>query len=136
MGSIGRGQLDWPEVLRGAGSPVEVTASAIANRPPRTLLGGSSRLPDEGRAGEARLLCRPVPQSGLRRGRQWFRKIQLHDVRHSAATLLLQAGIPPGVVAGILGHSPAAPLTTFAHSLPDAKRDAVDVLTAIFRAAN
>jgi hypothetical protein len=65
-----------------------------------------------------------------------LRRIRLHDVRHSAATLLLQAGIPPVVVAGILGHSPAVLLTTYAHALPDAKRDAVDVLAALYRATN
>lgn len=61
-------------------------------------------------------------------------RIRLHDVRHTAATLLLQAGITPVVVAGILGHSPAVLLTTYAHALPDAKRDAVDLLGAIYRA--
>lgn len=65
-----------------------------------------------------------------------LRRIRLHDVRHSAATLLLQAGIPPVVVAGILGHSPAVLLTTYAHALPDAKRDAVDVLAALYRGTN
>lgn len=61
------------------------------------------------------------------------RQIRLHDMRHSAATLMLQAGITPFVVAGILGHSPAVLLSTYAHALPNAKRDAVDLLAAIFR---
>lgn len=61
-------------------------------------------------------------------------RIRLHDMRHTAATLLLQAGVPPVVVAGILGHSPAVLLTTYAHALPDAKRDAVELLAGIYRA--
>ncbi len=60
-------------------------------------------------------------------------RIRLHDVRHTVATLLLQRGIAPVVVAGILGHSPAVLLTTYAHALPDAKRDAVDVLSGTLR---
>lgn len=59
-------------------------------------------------------------------------RIRLHDVRHTVATLLLQRGIAPVVVAGILGHSPAVLLTSYAHALPDAKRSAVDVLGAIY----
>jgi len=63
-----------------------------------------------------------------------LRRIRLHDMRHTAATLMLQAGIPPVVVAGILGHSPAVLLSTYAHALPDAKRDAVDVLAGLIAA--
>jgi integrase len=69
---------------------------------------------------------RHVLEAGLRR-------IRLHDMRHTAATVLLQAGIPSVVVAGILGHSPAVLLTTYAHALPDAKRDAMDVLADLYR---
>lgn len=54
-------------------------------------------------------------------------------MRHTAATLMLQAGVTPVVVAGILGHSPAVLLSTYAHALPNAKRDAVDLLAAIYR---
>jgi integrase len=61
-------------------------------------------------------------------------RIRLHDVRHTVGTLLLQRGIAPVVVAGILGHSPAVLLTTYAHALPDAKRDAVEVLGSISEA--
>ncbi|PVW05447.1 hypothetical protein DEA06_06825 [Microbacterium sp. Gd 4-13] len=72
---------------------------------------------------------RHVEAAGLRR-------IRLHDMRHTAATLMLQAGITPVVVAGILGHSPAVLLTTYAHALPNAKRDAVDLLAAMYRAGS
>jgi integrase len=62
-----------------------------------------------------------------------LRRIRLHDMRHTAATLMLQAGVAPVVVAGILGHSPAVLLSTYAHALPNAKRDAVDVLAGLYR---
>jgi len=61
-------------------------------------------------------------------------RIRLHDVRHTVATLLLQRGVPPVVVAGILGHSPAVLMTTYAHALPDAKRSAVELLGEIYKA--
>jgi len=60
------------------------------------------------------------------------RRVRLHDVRHTAATLMLQAGVTPVVVAGILGHPPNVLLTTYAHALPDAKRSAVDLLGALY----
>lgn len=63
-----------------------------------------------------------------------LRRIRLHDMRHTAATLLLQAGVAPVVVAGILGHSPAVLLSTYAHALPNAKRDAVDLLAGLYNA--
>lgn len=62
-----------------------------------------------------------------------LRRIRLHDLRHTAATLMLQAGVAPVVVAGILGHSPAVLLSTYAHALPNAKRDAMDVLAELYR---
>lgn len=68
-----------------------------------------------------------VKEAGLRR-------IRLHDMRHTAATLLLQVGVAPVVVAGILGHSPAVLMSTYAHALPDAKREAVVLLADIYRA--
>lgn len=45
--------------------------------------------------------------------------IRFHDLRHTHATLLLKAGIPPHVVAQRLGHaSPALTLSIYSHVLP------------------
>ena len=45
--------------------------------------------------------------------------IRFHDLRHTHATLLLKAGVPPHVVAQRLGHaSPALTLTIYSHVLP------------------
>lgn len=41
--------------------------------------------------------------------------IRVHDIRHSVATILLEAGQPPHVVARILGHDPAVLMRTYAH---------------------
>lgn len=54
---------------------------------------------------------------------------RLHDVRHSAATWLLQSGIDVRTVAAVLGHStPVTTLNTYAHVMPGAEAKAVEVL--------
>jgi len=46
-------------------------------------------------------------------------KIRVHDVRHSFATLALQAGVPAKVVSETLGHSGVSiTLDTYSHVLP------------------
>lgn len=69
---------------------------------------------------------------GLRR--RWFDKmleraglphIRFHDMRHTAATLLLLQGVHPKVVSEMLGHaSIAITLDLYSHVLPDMQRDA------------
>lgn len=66
----------------------------------------------------------------------WFRRlvrrlplptIRLHDLRHTHATLLLQAGVPIKVVSERLGHTTVAlTLDTYAHVLPAMDRDAAE----------
>jgi len=41
--------------------------------------------------------------------------LRLHDCRHTAASIMLSHGIPPIIVAGMLGHSLAILMTTYAH---------------------
>lgn len=54
---------------------------------------------------------------------------RLHDLRHTAATTLLVAGVDVRTAAGVLGHaSPTVTLSTYAHLMPEAQRDAVDRL--------
>lgn len=46
--------------------------------------------------------------------------VRLHDLRHTHATLLLRAGVPPHVVAARLGHADASiTLRVYAHVLGD-----------------
>lgn len=48
---------------------------------------------------------------------------RLHDVRHSAATWVLQGGIDIRTVAAVLGHStPVTTLNTYAHVMPGPRR--------------
>ena len=60
--------------------------------------------------------------------------IRIHDVRHTAATLMLLAGINVKVVSERLGHaSVAITLQTYAHVLPSMQEDAAVKLEALLR---
>lgn len=60
--------------------------------------------------------------------------IRLHDMRHTALSLLLEQGVPVSVVARIAGHDPSVTMRTYAHAADDATRRAVDALGAIYAA--
>jgi integrase len=55
--------------------------------------------------------------------------IRFHDLRHSAATLLLSAGVHPKVVQEILGHSNISmTMDVYSHVLPTMQREAMNKL--------
>ena len=59
-------------------------------------------------------------------------KIRLHDLRHSNATALIQAGVNPRVVQQRLGHSDVnITLNTYTHVLPEMDVDAAEKLDSI-----
>ena len=80
----------------------------------------------------------PVDGSNLRRA---FRRIlsdaglprlRFHDLRHTAATLMLRSGAHPKVVSERLGHATVSlTLDTYSHVLPDLQRDAAEALDGI-----
>lgn len=52
-------------------------------------------------------------------------RIRLHDLRHTHATLMLQAGVPPKVVSERLGHSTVAfTMDVYAHVIPGMQAEA------------
>ena len=56
-------------------------------------------------------------------------QITFHGMRHTCATLLLQAGEPVHVVSKRLGHARVqTTLDTYAHVLPDMQRQAAATL--------
>jgi integrase len=58
-------------------------------------------------------------------------RIRLHDARHTAASLLLAAGVHPKVVQERLGHATiATTLDTYSHVLPRLAEDAAERLAA------
>ena len=57
---------------------------------------------------------------------------RFHDLRHTSATLALQAGVPAKVVSERLGHASVAfTLDTYAHVLPDQQRQAADLMDSL-----
>jgi integrase len=61
--------------------------------------------------------------------------IRFHDMRHTAATLMLSHGIPPVIVAGRLGHKLDVLMKTYAHFIPSMQGEAArlmdDLITPI-----
>ncbi|GER89008.1 hypothetical protein KDW_31700 [Dictyobacter vulcani] len=62
--------------------------------------------------------------------------IRFHDLRHSAATLLLTMDIHPKIVQELLGHSTISmTLDTYSHVLPSLQAQAVTRLNGLFTTA-
>ena len=62
-------------------------------------------------------------------------KIKFHDLRHTAATLLLALDTRPKVVQELLGHSQiAVTMDVYSHVLPTMQREAMDGLDKLLRA--
>jgi integrase len=60
------------------------------------------------------------------------RRIRFHDLRHTHATLALQAGVHPKVVSERLGHSSITiTLDTYSHVLPSMQRDAAERVASL-----
>lgn len=57
--------------------------------------------------------------------------LRFHDLRHTAATLMVMGGIDLVTVSQILGHSTIQMTMKYAHPTPENKRKAVNVLGAI-----
>jgi len=66
-------------------------------------------------AGPFREVCR---KAGITFSTREQRGLRFHDLRHSAATILLAAGVPERVVMEILGHSTLAMVKRYQHVLP------------------
>lgn len=70
---------------------------------------------------------RAVDKAGLPR-------LRVHDLRHTAATLLLAKGVHPKVVQEMLGHSTITlTLDTYSHVLPALHAEAAAQMDALFR---
>ena len=60
-------------------------------------------------------------------------RIRFHDLRHTAATLLLSQGVHPKIVQERLGHSQISlTLDTYSHVLPSMQKEAAEKLDALF----
>jgi integrase len=54
---------------------------------------------------------------------------RLHDLRHTAATKLAEAGVPESTMLSLMGHMSRAMSEHYSHIRMTAKRDAVESLT-------
>lgn len=73
-----------------------------------------------------------VGKRGPRKKRRFVPRYRLYDLRHSAATLLLRAGVHPKAVSERLGHSSVAfTLDVYSASLPDLQEEAAEKLEAM-----
>jgi integrase len=62
--------------------------------------------------------------------------IRFHDLRHTAATLMLQGGVHPKIVQETLGHSQISlTLDTYSHILPSMQEDAAAKMNTLLLAA-
>ena len=62
-----------------------------------------------------------------------FERVRLHDLRHSAASDALMAGVPLAVVGKILGHQRPETTARYAHIADSVMSDAVDVMSRAIR---
>jgi len=64
-------------------------------------------------------------------------RVRLHDLRHTAATLMLGQGVHPKIVSEMLGHSTVAvTLDLYSHVTPTMQREAADRLGALLDGPN
>jgi len=64
-------------------------------------------------------------------GQSGLPHIRFHDCRHTAASIMLSHGIPPVIVAGMLGHSISTLLSTYAHFIPDMQDEAAILMDSV-----
>jgi len=113
---------------------VEVLAALRHERPNRATLLGRDAYAVFAQGSGARL----SPSKSLDErfhasiARAGVRKITIHGLRHTHATLLLRRGVPTHVVSKRLGHaSEGFTLQQYAHVLPDMSRSAANIAFAI-----
>jgi integrase len=59
-------------------------------------------------------------------------RIRLHDLRHTHATLAMQAGVPIKVISERLGHeSPSFTMKQYAHVLPTMQAEAASLIAEV-----
>jgi len=61
-------------------------------------------------------------------------RIRFHDLRHTAATLLLVQGVHPKIVQDLLGHSTInLTMDVYSHVLPNLQEEAATKMEALLR---
>jgi integrase len=77
-------------------------------------------------------ITRPKAKEGEDPVKLKFPAIRFHDLRHSAATLLLAQGVSPRYIAELLGHSQVSfTMQTYAHVLPEVQKQTASKMDEI-----
>ena len=102
------------------------SAFASATRGKTTILSSRMRLGGPSKA--SNLLRRSFAPLLARAG---IARLRFHDLRHTAATLMLGQGVHPKVVSEMLGHSQiSVTLDLYSHVTPTMQRDATAAVDA------
>lgn len=103
----------------------------LKNLQPKTIWRSGCSRPDNSELVFTSPAGRPIYSDKLAKrfkailGQNGLPMIRLYDLRHTAATLALSAGVPPKVVAEQLGHASAAfTLDVYSHLLPHMQEEA------------
>ncbi len=73
------------------------------------------------------------PEADPKKKRRLLPRFRFHDLRHSAATLLLVQGVHPKTVQELLGHSRfATTMDTYSHVIDIVRTDAADKMDQLF----
>jgi integrase len=88
-------------------------------------------MPSDGHGFEPRNVSREFQALLLSAG---LPAIRFHDLRHTAATLLLAQGVDPRTIMETLGYSQIS--LTYAHALPALQSDAAAKMDAILRGSS
>jgi integrase len=73
------------------------------------------------------------PEPDPKKKRRMFPKLRFHDLRHSAATLLLAQGVHPRYIMELLGHSCISlTMNTYGHVLDEMRKETARQMDAVF----
>jgi integrase len=101
------------------------TLTATLRRLPSRLQGGPVFRSSEGKALEPAAFRKDFEAAAKGAGLKGFR---FHDLRHSAASFLVQAGVPLNTVREILGHKSITMTLRYAHLAPEHQEDAAKAM--------
>ena len=105
--------------------PLSATLTAAFKRLPRPIAGGPVFRTPSGSPLTPTIIRRPFRKAVKAAGLAGFR---FHDLRHSGASFMVQAGVPLNTVRAILGHKSLSMVLRYAHLAPDHLRDGVGVM--------
>jgi len=108
--------------------PLSATLTAALKRLPRPIAGGPVFRTPAGKPLTPTIIRRPFRKAVKAADLVGFR---IHDLRHSAASFMVQAGVPLNTVRAILGHKSLSMVLRYSHLAPEHLRDGVDALDGL-----